>query len=156
MRAACSALMIVVFVISPVTFRAQEPATIDKQMTTEDRLRKPGWWPTKGAPLRNEYVGPATCSQCHSALSLTQKRSAMASAGNYPANSSVLLNHNQLSLRLSPYSYTIKQSGGESQYLVGDQTKTLSMPLALAVGGGSRVGQTYLFEKEWDILWKAE
>ena len=86
-------------------------------MSTEDRLRKPGWWPTKGAPLRNEYVGPATCAQCHSAIAATQKRSAMAGAGTHPANSSVLLNH-QLSLRLSPYSYTIKQSGGESLYSV--------------------------------------
>src|SRR5258705_1959624 len=137
MRTACSALMIVGFVISPFIFRAQEPATIDKQMTTEDRLRKPGWWPTKGAPPRNEYVGPATCAQCHSAIAVTQKRSAMASAGTYPANSSVLLNHQQLSLRLSPYSYAIRQSGGDSLYSVRDQTKTLSAPLALAVGGGS-------------------
>ena len=147
MRTACSALMIVGFVISSVIFWAQEPATIDKQMTTEDRLRKPGWWPTKGAPLRSDYVGPATCAQCHSAIAATQKRSAMAGAGTYPANSSVLLSHQQLSLRLSPYSYTIKQSGGERLYSVSDRTKILSAPLALAVGGGSRVGQTYLFEK---------
>jgi len=146
MRAACSALMIVGFVISPVISSAQEPATIDKQLNTEDRLRKPGWWPTKGAPPRNEYVGPATCAQCHSALAVTQKRSAMANAGTHPASSSVLLNH-QLSLHLSPYSYTIRQSGGESLYSVGDPKRTSSVPLALAVGGGSRVGQTYLFEK---------
>jgi len=138
--------MIVGLVISPVIFRAQEPATIDKQMTTEDRLRKSGWWPTKGAPLRAEYVGPATCAQCHSAISVTQKRSAMASAGTYPANSSVLLNH-QLGLRLGPYNYTIKLSAGESLYSVSDRTNSLSAPLALAVGGGSRVGQTYLFQK---------
>ena len=147
MRTACLALTIVGFVISPFIFRAQEPATIDKQMTTEDRLRKPGWWPTKGAPSRNEYVGPATCAQCHSAIAVTQKRSAMAGAGTYPVNSSVLVNHQQLNLRLRPYSYTIKQSGDESLYSVSDQTKTSSVPLALAVGGGSRVGQTYLFEK---------
>src|SRR5258707_9365990 len=122
MRTACSALMIVGFVISPFIFRAQEPATIDKQMTTEDRLRKPGWWPTKGAPLRNEYVGPATCAQCHSALAATQKRSAMAGAGTYPANSSILLNH-QLRLRLSPYSLTKRQSDGESLDYVRNQTK---------------------------------
>jgi hypothetical protein len=146
MRTARSALMIVGFLISSAAFWAQEPATIDKQMSTEDRLRKPGWWPTKGAPLRNEYVGPATCAQCHSAIAATQKRSAMASAGTNPANSSVLLDH-QLSLHLRPYTYAIKQSGGKSQYSVSDPTKTSSVPLALAVGGGSRVGQTYLFEK---------
>jgi len=146
MRVTCSALMIAVFVIAPATFRAQEPATIDKQMTTEDRLRRPGWWPTKGASLRNEYVGPATCAQCHSAIAVTQKRNAMASAGTHPANSSILVNH-QLNLHLGPYSYTIRQSGGESLYSVSDQKKTSSVPLALAVGGGSRVGQTYLFEK---------
>jgi hypothetical protein len=138
--------MIVVFVISPATFRAQEPATIDRQMSTEGRLRKPGWWPTKGAPSRNEYVGPATCAQCHSAIATTQKRNAMASAGTFPASSPILLDH-QLTLLLSPYSYTIKQSGGESLYSVAHGTKTSSVPLALAVGGGRRVGQTYLFEK---------
>ncbi len=138
--------MIVVFVISPVVLWAQEPATIDKQSSTEDRLRKPGWWPTKGAAARDEYVGPATCAQCHSALAVTQKRSAMANAGTHPASSSILLNH-KLSLHSGPYSYAITQSGGESLYSVADKTKTSSVPLALAVGGGSRVGQTYLFEK---------
>ncbi len=147
MRTACSALMIVGFVISPFIFWAQEPATIDKQMTTEDRLRKPGWWPTKGAPSRNEYVGPATCAQCHSAIAATQKRSAMASAGTYPANSSVLLNH-----QLSSSSQSVQlhnQTIGWREPVFGRviRTKTSSVPLALAVGGGSRVGQTYLFEK---------
>jgi hypothetical protein len=138
--------MIVVFVISPVILWTQEPATIDKQLSTEDRLRKPGWWPTKGAPARNEYVGPSTCAQCHSAIAVTQKRSAMASAGTHPANSSILQSH-QLSTHLGPYSYKIRQSGNESLFSVGDHGKTSSAPLALAVGGGSRVGQTYLFEK---------
>ena len=146
MKAACSALLMVALVVSSIISSAQEPATIDRQLSTEDRLRKPGWWPTKGAPSRDDYAGPAACAQCHSAIALTQKRSAMASAGTHPANSSILLNH-QLSLHLNPYRYKITQSGGEILYSVGDGTKTSSVPLALAVGGGSRVGQTYLFEK---------
>ena len=146
MRATCSVLIIVGFMILPVVFWAQEPATMDKQMSTEDRLRKPAWWPTKGVPARNEYVGPVTCAQCHSTIAGTQKRNAMAKASTHPANSSVLLNH-KLSLHLSPYSYTITQSGGETLYSVADGGRKFSVPLALAVGGGSRVGQTYLFEK---------
>src|SRR5215470_14234079 len=111
MRAALSVLVMLGSLILSVSFRAQEPATIDKQLSTEDRLRKPVWWPTKGAPPRSEYVGPETCAQCHSAIARTQKRSAMASAGTHPANSSILLNH-QLSLRLGPYRYAIKQWDG--------------------------------------------
>jgi hypothetical protein len=146
MKVACSALLMVALVVASIILCAQEPATIDRQLSTEDRLRKPGWWPTKGAPSRDDYAGPATCAQCHSAIALTQKHSAMASAGTHPANSSILLNH-QLILHLNPYRYKITQSGGEILYSVGDRTKTSSVPLALAVGAGSRVGQTYLFEK---------
>lgn len=146
MRAACSALIIVGSVILPVASRAQEPATMDQQLSTQDRLRRPGWWPTKGDSPRNDYVGPESCAQCHGALAATQKRSAMASAGSHPADSSVLLNHS-LSLHLGPYTYKIAPSGGQSLYSVGDRTKALSVPLALAVGGAGRVGQTYVFER---------
>src|SRR5437667_12262168 len=54
------------------------PATITDQLSTEERLRKAGWWPTKGTFQRDQFVGSDTCARCHPALARTQRVSAMA------------------------------------------------------------------------------
>src|SRR5437667_3456066 len=48
------------------------------QMATSDRLDGPGWWPTKGIPLRDDYIGAAACGACHAAQFATQPATSMA------------------------------------------------------------------------------
>ncbi len=54
------------------------PATAVTQMTTEEHLAKPGWWPRKGDASRSDYVGAEICAECHSALVSSQQKHAMA------------------------------------------------------------------------------
>src|SRR5262249_5851206 len=37
------------------------------QMATADRVQSAGFWPTKGAAPRADYLGPAACARCHAA-----------------------------------------------------------------------------------------
>jgi hypothetical protein len=124
-------------------FRA---ADVDAQTATADRLDGQGWWPTKGTPRRDEYVGPAECVRCHHAEA-DQPRTAMARTASRAASSDVLRNHPALSVRLGAFSYEIQTSGAQSLYTVTDGTRSLSAPLSWALGNGT-VGQTFLFERD--------
>ena len=35
------------------------------QLSTEDHLQDPGFWPTQPAESRSGYTGPEACRQCH-------------------------------------------------------------------------------------------
>jgi hypothetical protein len=43
-------------------------------ISKEERLRRPGWWPTKGTAAREEYVGPTVCARCHPSIVTSQAR----------------------------------------------------------------------------------
>jgi len=57
---------------------SSHPATISDQVATEDRLRKPGWWPTKGSFAANSYAGTDVCARCHVDLVAIQSTTSMA------------------------------------------------------------------------------
>jgi hypothetical protein len=35
------------------------------QLSTEDHLADPGFWPTQAAASRKEFTGPQACASCH-------------------------------------------------------------------------------------------
>ncbi|PYX87696.1 MAG: hypothetical protein DMG68_10905 [Acidobacteria bacterium] len=126
---------------------AQEPATAPNQLSTEDRARKPGWWPTKGEPRRADYAGSKACAHCHASLFATQKNTSMAQAAVLPADSPILESH-RLSQRNDSFQYKIVSQGDVLNYSVNDGKQTISVPLLLAAGTGSTAGQSYLFQLE--------
>ena len=86
-------------------------------MTTEERVRSAGWWPTQSTPQREEYVGPAACAECHSSEAAAQQTTPMAKAGVAAADSKILAAHPRLSLRLGPYVYDLRHAEGGSDVL---------------------------------------
>jgi len=116
-------------------------------MATEERLQKTGWWPTKGAFPRSDYLGPKACAECHSAEAETQESTPMAHAGSRAKDSNILQSHERLSFHLGPYAYEIARVEGGSTYSVSDGSQALSVPLGWAFGEGA-VGQTFLFERQ--------
>src|SRR5271169_2763628 len=56
------------------------------QLSTEDHLAEPGFWPTQGGVSRSDYVGPAACAPCHSAKAASQPRTPMARTVSYAAD----------------------------------------------------------------------
>jgi hypothetical protein len=63
------------------------PAGDEMSMTTLDRVRTHGIWPTKGAAAAEEFVGDSECAKCHTAIAQTQATTAMRKAPS-PADTS--------------------------------------------------------------------
>ncbi|MBZ5514534.1 MAG: cytochrome c family protein [Acidobacteriia bacterium] len=116
-------------------------------MATEERVRRPGWWPTKGTFSRSEYLGPETCAECHASEAEVQQTTPMAHAGARARDSKILRAHERLSFHLGPYVYDIARTEDGSAYSVSDGRQSVSVPLGWAFGEGE-VGQTYLFERK--------
>lgn len=125
------------------------PATLADQLATEDRVRKPGWWPTKGSFPRNAFVGDAECAKCHADIVSSQKASSMAQTVTRAADSEHLAKH-PLSYKLGPYAYQASRNGQTATYSVTDGGSSFSSPLTWAFG--IRMGQSYLFEKKGGIF----
>ena len=117
------------------------------QLSTEDHLAEPGFWPTQGYASREGFVGSDACARCHGAKVMTQKATPMG-RNTMPASvSEILHSHSDLAFAIGTYKYKIETAGNQSKYSVSDGTKKLSFPLTWAFGTG-RVGQSYLFKKE--------
>jgi hypothetical protein len=125
---------------------SSQTASTGAPMATVDRVQLSGWWPTKGAPARAEYAGPAACVRCHAEKAATQKDTPMAHASMEAANSDILRSHPQLNLKIGPYSYEMARHQEGSVYSVSDGRQSLSAVLAWAFGVGE-VGQTYIYQR---------
>ena len=125
------------------------PATLAEQQATEDRLRKPGWWPTKGSYPRSAFVGNAECARCHADMVSLQRPSAMARTVTRAEESEHLVKH-PLHYKLGPYTYDARLVGKAASYSVTDGTASYSATLHWAFG--IRMGQSFLFEKNGGIF----
>lgn len=115
-------------------------------MATDDRVQLPGWWPTKGAASRDEFLGPSACEPCHASKVHSQTQTPMAHAAARPLDSEQLRSHEQLTFRAPPYTYEILRQPDGSVYSVADGTQTVSVPVGWAFGLGES-GQTYILER---------
>lgn len=123
------------------------PQRARAQMVTDERVHDPGWWPTKGAYLRADYVGPQACAECHPAQAEAQKTTAMALAGGPSQDSNILRRHDLLTVTLGDFTYTITREGERSIYTVSGGSETFSQPLQWAMGLGV-LGQTFVYERQ--------
>jgi hypothetical protein len=132
--------------------RAQSPATIADQFSTAERVKKPGWWPTKGDAPKNDYTDAAACTRCHSEIAASQKTTPMSRTSRSPANSELLRAREKITLTQPPYTYQMTpKPDGETYSVIGDK-QTVSEPLTWAFGTGNH-GQSYLFNHE-DALYE--
>jgi cytochrome c554/c'-like protein len=120
------------------------PPLLHSQLSTEDHLNDPGFWPTKPGYPRSEYVGSAVCANCHSSIYSSQVKTSMALTSMRASASNILLSIPHLSFSTGPYSYSMSMNGRAPLYEMSSPTKKLTAALAWAFGTG-RVGQSYLF-----------
>ena len=76
-------------IFSVPILRGQEQPVTKTSMATTARWDAPGWWPTKGTPAKEEYVGPNGCESCHSEITALQQKTAMFQAAQLARNSSI-------------------------------------------------------------------
>jgi hypothetical protein len=133
----------VIFISLSSYLSAQVPATIADQLSSNEHLAKPGWWPRKGDAPRTDYVGAQVCAQCHSTLASGQQQHAMAHTA-MPAVDSQALSQKP-TFDLGPFRYRITKDDELATYTVTSDGQSISAPLLWAFGSGSR-GQSFLFE----------
>jgi hypothetical protein len=126
--------------------RAPAQGFSGQPMATAERVRSTGWWPTKSTPRREEYVGSATCTECHSAEAAVQETTSMAKACARAADSRILQAHQRQSFHLGGYSYDLTLAEGKSTFSVSDGPNSVSAVLGWAFGEGV-VGETYVFAR---------
>jgi hypothetical protein len=85
----------------------------------------------------------AACVSCHRERSETQPQTPMGRAMALTGANPVLQNHRKLTVRKSPYSYTVETRGAESNYSVSDGTRTITVPIHWNFGAGA---QTWMLE----------
>lgn len=128
--------------------QAPVPATAAEQMTSDEHLARPGWWPRKGDAPRSDYLGAKVCAECHSEYFQDQQKHAMAHTS-MPVSESEHLTPPG-TFNLGPYHFSVgfDKNGADktgATYTVTNGKESFSAPIIWAVGSGSR-GQSYLFE----------
>jgi Cytochrome c554 and c-prime len=123
------------------------PPKLHAQLSTEDHLADPGFWPTQTAQSREAFLGPSGCQSCHAQKVASQSANPMGSNLMHPGGSKTLSANPHLTFIVSQYHYLIESDAKHSLYSVTDGKETLSWPLLWAFGP-PRVGQSYLFKKE--------
>lgn len=127
--------------------QAQAAESSGSSMSTRERVQKPGWWPTKGTPSRDEFAGPAACAECHVAEAESQPTTPMARTGTTAAKSPILNAHERISFEAGPFVYQIAHANNGVIYSISDGPRSISVPLGWVFGSGA-VGQTYIFEEK--------
>jgi hypothetical protein len=124
----------------------QIPASLG-QLSTEDHLADPGFWPTQAATSRSEFTGPQACASCHASKFASAQLTPMGSGATLAASAQILKSNPHLSFAVKQYQYTIDTGHNASRYTVTDGHRALSYDLAWAFGT-ARVGQSYLFKNQ--------
>jgi hypothetical protein len=122
------------------------PSTL-AQLSTEDHVADPGFWPTQSSGPQKLYTGGAVCASCHAGIAATQLATPMANAALFTRASGILNSHPTLKFTFGQYHYQLQTDAQQTLYTLNDGEKTLQYPLLWAFGIG-RVGQSYLFKKE--------
>ncbi len=127
-----------------LAFCLAAPPFLHSQLSTQDHLSDPGFWPTKPGYPRSEYVGSKVCGGCHSSIFSSQVGTSMALTSRRASSSPILLSHPQLTFSTGSYTYSIRMQGPEPHFEMTSPTNKMSATLAWAFGTG-RVGQSFLF-----------
>ena len=106
-----------------------------------------GWWPTKGAAAKEQFVGSAACTRCHAEKSASYARTAMAHAAVSAEDSQIARAHDALHLQAGPFNYELQSTPGKNILEVSDAKGSVSQLLSWSFGVG-RMGQTYLYEQD--------
>lgn len=130
------------------------PPRVLAQLSTDDHVAEPGFWPTQIAASREGFVGAKSCASCHASIFATQQSTPMGATAAHVENSEILRSHPKLNFSFGGYRAEIKSDGERSAYTVTDGKETRTADLLWAFGTG-RVGQSYLFKKQDENFYEA-
>ena len=85
---------------------------VHAQLTTEDRLNQPGFWPRKSVSSTAEFAGADACVSCHSSIATSQRVTPMAATAMLAKHSPELRSHSPLLFSQGSARYEIRTEGG--------------------------------------------
>lgn len=144
----CAAMVLAGVLILNLPLASEMPTGAVTQMSTEEHLAKPGWWPRKGDAPRSAYVGAAACAECHSELFDGQQQHAMARSSLLVSNGSGFNPSTDFSIGLAHYS--VRSQNRILTYKVSYNSQSFSVPVTWVFGSGHH-GQTFIYRRagEW-------
>ncbi|GEM_PF-4095410 len=131
------------FVISA---ESQSRKSHELSTATEIRLIDPGWWPTKGAFARDQYVGSETCGLCHQDMVATQTNTPMAHAVKAATADAFTNMPHSMHFRTGPYDYSVSQTATGAEYSTTNGEQSASAALSW-VFGDRQFGDTFLYQE---------
>ena len=137
-------LRIVTGFVLATFFFALDSVPGSAQLSTDDHLAEPGWWPRRKPADLKEFAGNAACAKCHSRITASQETTPMARTLMRAGDADVLHLHSDLSFQNGKYVYQIKTKNAATQLIVTDGERTITANLVWAFGTG-KLGQSYLF-----------
>lgn len=126
---------------------SQDAAVSGPSRETAERVKEPGWWPTKGTAAPSEYAGSAACAECHEDISKSQAETPMFRAASRPSETPLLRKHGNLQFKEDNYEYTMADDGQRTMLYINSSGHTLAAPVLWAMGDGE-IGQTYLLKNQ--------
>lgn len=135
-------------VIAASAAGGQDQAVARTSMATPDRWDAPGWWPTKGTPATGEYVGPGSCTGCHSEIAASQTKTPMFQAAQLARDSRVPQQGHDLRFSDDTYNYVVSRAADVVTFSVKSKrgTDSISANVAWAFGV-SESSQTYVLKR---------
>lgn len=130
--------------VCPFFLVALAPVPARGQLSTNDHLAEPGWWPRREPANLKEFVGNASCAKCHARITASQEATSMAHTLMRATDAEVLHSHSDLAFRNGKYLYQIKANDTAPQLTVTDGESRITANLVWAFGTG-KLGQSYLF-----------
>lgn len=90
-------------------------------------------------------AAPVTCASCHRSQALTQPDTQMGRALQLPGDNPELTTHPKLTYTIGSYTYTVETQHGQSQYIVSDGTRSISLPILWSMGAQA---QTWVIQND--------
>jgi len=120
-------------------------------MSTPERWKSEGWWPTKGTAARSAFSGADACTSCHRGIAKSQQQTPMYRAASSAADSAVLQQHQNLKFWDAAYSYHLSQDRGATKFSVKSGSSEVVETVGWAFGLGE-LSQTYVLHRKGEYL----
>src|SRR5215469_14582276 len=125
---------------------AESPQANPQPQTTEKRLLRSEWWPTKGNAPRKDYAGAEACARCHAGIYSAQQQTSMAHATLRPPLASLDQPGAHLTFQSGGFTSTITPSRKGDTYSVTRGGEGITTPIMWSFGEGV-IGQTFILER---------
>src|SRR5499427_4165264 len=113
-------------VLLAVELLATAQSSLIDEMTTQERLEKHAWWPTKLSRGSEKYVGTAVCAPCHAEIAKAQATAEMAQSLQPAGRALPLLAHFGQTISVDGFSYHLTGNANGAAFAVRVGNDTVS------------------------------